>query len=256
MKIDLYPILSYTKKMTNYINEQYWRTALAKQNWYILLQDDFVRLEELAKNENDYDTRKRIKSEAYRLVEEAVRAGTLPMAVSGDDLDIERKPIDTIVIHHTNNGSGMKLERLNAIQLLRIYGSYFANPTNPNEKHLKGQAIWSGHFYNSQQVFWGYHWLVREDGSTERILDDSYIGWHAGNWDINTRSVGICIDDDLTDKEPGDAVIRALTETIREHYPAVSASNIKAHCDVYENTQCPGHLFHESWRQKLIAELG
>lgn len=242
--------------MSEYINEDFWRKSLSQPNWYLLLNDDFKRLEQLAENESDYAKRKQIKNMAYSLVEEAVKDGRLPMAETGDNLDAERQqPIDTVVIHHTKNKPGMTLERLNAMQLLRIYGLYFANPTDPKEKHLKGQPIWSGHFYKSKQVFWGYHWLIHENGASEQILDDKYIGWHAGNWDINTRSVGICIDDDLSDKEPSESVIEAVANVIKQNYPDVDLSRVFGHCEVYDRTECPGQLFLGSWKQRLIAEL-
>jgi hypothetical protein len=241
--------------VNDYIDEAFWRQALSQPTWYLILNDDFERLEELAKKETDYTKRKQIKDKAYGLVEEAVIAGRLPMAETGDNLDIERKPIDTIVIHHTKNKPMMTLERLNAIQLLRIYGRYFANPTDPKEKHLRGQLIWSGHLHNDRQVFWGYHWLIREDGTSERILNDDYIGWHAGNWDINTRSVGICIDDDLSKKEPSETVIQSLADTIRQHYPTVDSAKIVGHCEVNDGTECPGRHFIESWKHKLVKTI-
>ena len=241
--------------MADYIDETYWRKALSQPNWYLLLKDDFERLEELSEKEDNYAKRKQIKDKAYSLVEEAVSDGRLPIAEIGDNLDAERKPVDTIVVHHTKNRPGMTLAHLNAVQLLRIYGRYFANPTDAKEKHLKGQLIWSGHFYNSKQVFWGYHWLIREDGSSERILDDNYVGWHAGNWDVNTRSVGICIDDDLSDKKPSETVIQAVANIIKQHYPNVNWPKILGHCEVNNNTECPGYLFLESWKHQLTANL-
>lgn len=241
--------------MADYFDETYWREALSKPTWYLLLKDDFERIEKLAEKEEDYSKRKQIKSKAYSLVEEAIRDGRLPMAGTGDNLDVARKPIDTIVVHHTKNKPGMTLDRLNAMQLLRIYGRYYATPTDPKEKHLKGQPIWSGHFYHSKQVFWGYHWLIREDGSSEQILDDKYIGWHAGNWDVNTRSIGICIDDDLSDKGPNNVVIQSVADTIKKHYPGVNSYKILGHCEVNNATECPGHLFLETWKQKLVARL-
>lgn len=247
--------LRYTNNMANYIDEAFWREALSTPTWYLLLQDDFERLEELATQESDYANRKRIKDTAYRLVEEAVRTGRLPMATMGDDLDAERQQIDTIVVHHTKNKPGMTLERLNAMQLLRIYGRYYTNPTNPNEQHFKGQPVWSGHFYNDAQVFWGYHWLMREDGTSQRILPDEAIGWHAGNWDVNTRSVGICIDDDLSHKQPSETVMQSIADTINRHYPNVRNTKIVGHCEVNDGTACPGDLFVKGWKRELVGRL-
>lgn len=241
--------------MARYIDEKFWWESLGKPDWYLLLADDFKRLEELAHKHKDEADHKQIKREAYEIVEKAVREGHVPLASEGDNLDKERKPVDTIVIHHTKNQPGMTLERLNAMHLLRIYGKYYANPTDEREKHFKGQKIWSGHYYKGQQVFWGYHWIVRNEGTAEHILDDSYIGWHAGNWDVNTRSIGICIDDDLSQKEPAYAALENVAAIITRHYPDVSMKNIVGHCDVNKQTECPGLLFHKSWREKLIAKL-
>lgn len=241
--------------MAAHIDEAYWREALTKPLWYLRVKDDFERLEALARNEDDYDKRKQIKAKAYSLVEEAWKQGAMPIATSGDNLDAERKSIDTIVIHHTKNKPGMTLERLNAIQLLRIYGRYFADPSDSREKHFKGQSVWSGHYYNSRQVFWGYHWFIREDGTSEHILKDDYIGWHSGSWDVNTRSVGICIDDDLEDKEPSDTVIQSIADVIKQHYPSANPSRIVGHGEVNKNTTCPGSLFYTSWKQKILGKL-
>ena len=221
------------------------------------MADDFKRLrEELAEQHKNEPDHKQIKRAAlWARGEASCVQRQSPLAAEGNDLDIERKPIDTIVIHHTKNLPGMTLDRLNAMHLLRIYGRYFANPTDVREKHLKGQPVWSGHFYEGRQVFWGYHWLIREDGSQKHNLKDNYIGWQAGNWDINTRSVGICIDDDLSNKEPGDKVINSLAELIGSRYKNISEDRIFGHCDVNKQTDCPGHLFHESWRQKLLQKL-
>ncbi len=225
---------------------------MGKPDWYLYIADDFKRLEEQVQKELDPEKRKEIKREVYEMVETALRQKSLPLATSGEDLDRERRPIDTIVIHHTKNAPGMTLERLNAVQLLRIYGMYYANPTSAEERDFKGKPVWSGHFYNNEQVFWGYHWLIRENGSTEHILDDKYVGWHAGNWEVNTCSIAISIDDDLTEKEPSEAALKAVAEVIRSNYVQIKPEQIVGHCDVSKQTQCPGHLFHESWQAKLI----
>jgi hypothetical protein len=241
--------------MDNYVDAEHWKAALKKPDWYFYIQDDFKRLEDLASQQDDMLARKAIKNEAYTLVEEALQNNSIPLAVEGPDLDRERKPIDTIVIHHTKNLPGMTLERLNAMQLLRIYGGYYANPSDDREKSLKGQPVWSNHFFNGQQVFWGYHWFVREDGRSEQILENNYVGWHAGNWDINTRSIGICIDDYLEVKEPNEQVLDAIAKIIKAQYSQVLQNNIIGHHDAKPETECPGKLFASSWRQKLIDRL-
>lgn len=241
--------------MGRYIDEARWKEALARPDWYFYIKGDFARLEKLAEQQTDGLNRKAIKGEAYSLVEHALSESSIPLAVEGPDLDRERKPIDTVVIHHTKNPPGMALERLNAMQLLRIYGGYYAEPTDEREKSLKGKPVWSGHFYNGQQIFWCYHWLIREDGRQEHILRDEYIGWHAGNWDINTRSIGICIDGSLSNKEPSEASLKSIAQIISERYPQVSNDRIIGHYEANPKTECPGKFFAPTWRQKLLHLL-
>lgn len=241
--------------MTEYIDEQFWRDSLHKTDWYLHVAEDFKRLQRMAEAEPGKVKSKQIKREAYEAVEAALSQGFLPLASNGADLDKERQPIDTIVIHHTKNQPGMTLQRLNAMQLLRVYGMYYAGPTDSREQHLKGQPVWSNHFRNGHPVFWVYHWFVREDGRTERLLDDKDIGWHAGNWDVNTRSVAICIDDDLTQKEPNEQALQAIAGIIRKNYAVVPHQSIVGHREVNSETVCPGNLFIPGWKRKLLSLL-
>jgi N-acetylmuramoyl-L-alanine amidase len=241
--------------MAEFIDEEKWADALTRSDWYLLMEDDFRQLEQRAREEPDQAIHKQMKEEAYGMVEQALAAGTIPLAEAGEDLDRERQLIDTVVIHHTANPPGMSLARLNAMQLLRVYGLYYANPTDQREKHFRGQPVWSNHFYKGRQVFWVYHWLVREDGTAEHILDDRYIGWHAGDWKVNTRSVAICIDDILTDKAPSDAALNGLADIIRNHYPDVALERILGHRDVLPDTICPGQPFTDIWKEQLIVSL-
>lgn len=228
------------------VDKQLWTDALQKPDWYLYIADDFKKLEDFA-SKQDHQTKADIKDTVYRLVEEAYESGAMPLATSGENLDKERNPIDTVVIHHTSGKPGMSLNRLNAIQLLRIYGMYYADPADPKEKHFKGKPVWSNHFYKDRQVFWGYHWLIRNDGTAEQILEDCYLGWHAGNWEVNTRSVGICIDDDLSEKEPSEIVLHKVAKIIKENYPNIE---LFGHGEVRDTT-CPGKLFKTTWKQKL-----
>jgi hypothetical protein len=241
--------------MAKYLDEQFWRKALTKPDWYLRLEEDFKRLEKIAKQKEGQPDEKEVKGEAYELVEEALRNDMLPLAKSGDNLDKERKPIDTIVIHHTKNKPGMRLERLNAMQLLLLYGKQYAHPIDARLDHKLGDPVWSNHFYNGKQIFWAYHWFIRENGEAEQIMGDEYIGWHAGKWEVNTRSVAICVDDNLKDKQPDYIVIQKIAKIIKQHYPHVEPGNIIGHCEVNPKTECPGRLFNQTWRTELLKLL-
>ncbi len=134
----------------------------------------------------------------------------------------------------------------------------YQNPRNPvRNSSGEYQPIYSGHFNESgEQVFYGYHWKVQQDGSVARLLDDDAIGWHAGNWEINKRSIGICIDDDLDHKHPTDASIDTVAQILRNHYPRLDPTDqtVIGHNEA-SKTACPGDEFIGGWKNRLLSIL-
>ena len=242
--------------MTKFIDESFWRQTLLEADWYLKLGEDFRRLEKLAERARaegrDGAEVKAIKRAAYSLVESALKEGKIALAETGEDFDRERRPIDTIVIHHTKNPPGLPLDRLNAMHLLRLYAPHYAA-----DSALRGQPIWSNHFRDGRPVFYGYHWLIRADGC-QRLLEDNQIGWHAGCWHINTRSLAVAIDDDLTDKEPSRTTLGVIAELIKRDYAYVASHLVIGHCEVLARSKVvnnPGKLFRSRWKQKLLDLL-
>ena len=199
------------------------------------------------------------KQALYDFFELHLSAGDFALGRGTGGADAQRKPIDTIVIHHTSNPPGLSAVRLSAIELMRLYGPYYTNPPEA-DKHLKGTPIVSGHERDGKQVFWPYHWLIRNDGYAERLLSDSEIGWHAGNWNINCRSVAIALDNDYENGRPSDLVLRAITTLIVNRYEQVPISRVYGHREVNERTTCPSALFLNStagkgWKSDLMDAI-
>ena len=188
-----------------------------------------------------------------QFVADKLAQGQVALATKGPDLDEQREPLDTVVIHHTSAAPGYDLNYLNAVHLLNIYTPYFCNPTDEREKDLKGQPIWSGHFWRERQVFWGYHWLMRMDGSFEHLLSDHQIGWHSGNWEINKRSVGICLDNDYNHQDPDAETLAKLGQFISSHYRGVKPERVFGHCEIKAGTTCPGTNFVTGWKPRLLG---
>lgn len=225
-----------------------WDEIIAKPDWYVRLADDLMLIRELpGKDPAKYKVREYFEQ---RLLE-----GKVALAESGPNLDEQRKAVDTVVIHHTSNDQAYTLPKMNAVQLLNVYIPYYLDPKVLNERSLKHQPVWSNHFHEGKQVFYAYHWFVHQDGSIQRLLDDEKIGWHAGNWDINCRSVGICLDDDYSNKDPDRETLRRVARIIKENYSHIPASNIVGHRQVNQKTTCPGNNFENGWKQELIELL-
>jgi N-acetyl-anhydromuramyl-L-alanine amidase AmpD len=101
-------------------------------------------------------------------------------------------------------------------------------------------------------VFYAYHWLVREDGSSERLLLDGETGWQAGDWNVNCRSVAIALDANLEHTSPPDAMLAEAARILREHYPDVAAGRVLGHREVNPRTTCPGGAFLGGWKRRLL----
>lgn len=230
--------------MAQHIDTEEWSTAFACPDWYLHL---FSRYQELA-------TIPEAVEEVYTFVEQQLALGKVALGTTGPDWDRERRPIDTLVIHHTHCPPSITRERLSAMHLLRLYAANYASPA-PSAYHKQGDPIFSHHFDNGKQVFYAYHFIVRMDGTVERLLPDREIGWQAGKWEVNCRSVGIVLDNDFEDITPPDLVLDGLARLIREHYPHVPHERIFGHREVNPQTTCPSEQFLGGWKAELLKRL-
>lgn len=240
--------------MAKFFDESKWRAAIAKPDWYGALYPEIKSLRRQWENSNEPNSTT-IKSEVRKFFEAALLDNSLALAETGPNLDAERKPIDTIVIHHTSAEPGYRLSYMNAVQMLNVYVPYFNNPSEsiPGEGRLKGSPLWSNHVRNGRTVFYLYHWLMRMDGKFERLLEDNELGWHAANWDINCRSVGICLDSNYERQDPSDDILQKLGSFIAEHYPKTLTTRIFGHREVSQHpTTCPGASFMGGWKLQLL----
>lgn len=173
----------------------------------------------------------------------------------------KRLPTDHIVIHHTAGDFGMTWQELSQIQYQRLYPTRF-KPSTPDPTIAESVAIQSGHFRQLtegpnkgkwQEVFYAYHWLIRADGSKERLLQDDEVGWQAGNWDINMRSIAICFDGNFTNGQPNNAALKTCAELIKSYEKkfGIKDENVLGH-NKFTSTECPGIWFDNGGRDKLL----
>jgi hypothetical protein len=226
-----------------------WESRLSSPDWYIRVEDELRRLFFPVVH---HDAQlKAFRHKLYELVAELLESQRVPLAERGPDLDRERHPVDTIVIHHTEEEPGIGLSKLSAIGLVRQYAFQYLED-NVLGRRVRGEPVWSGHFRQGRMVFFAYHWLIRPDGRAERLLEDTAIGWHAGNWAVNTSSVGIALSGDYEIDTPPHAQIEAAARIIREYYPGVAQGSIFGHREVAAGITCPGAYFLHGWKQMLL----
>uniref|UniRef100_A0A7C4M365 N-acetylmuramoyl-L-alanine amidase n=1 Tax=candidate division CPR3 bacterium TaxID=2268181 RepID=A0A7C4M365_UNCC3 len=226
-----------------YINQEYWENNLSKKDWYLRLADDFKKY--IIKPDEDIKNRKKIKREIYHIVNEFYKQNKLYLGTSGENWDSERKPIEYIVLHHTSAPTNVSLSLLSTVQMIRLYVNQYLLKKDKlkysNDPVVYGQPLWSNHFRKRKMVFFAYHWLIRSDGSAQRLLQDNEIGWHAGSWPINCASIAICFSGNYENKMPDKKMLDSAVKIIKENYPKVSKKNILGHGETKsEPTACPG----------------
>lgn len=243
--------------MTN--NKIKWEKLLKNPDWYIQIvpELEIIKKEASFKSQSEKEN---IAEEVYSFFENKLNNGDIALGDKIGNWDKERKPIDTIVIHHTEMVTGLTKDRLSAITLVRLYASYYAKPYDKREIGIVGQPISSGHVRDGKQVFWPYHWMVRMNGKIEQLLYENEIGWHAGNWGINCRSAAIVLDNNYVNSRPNDKVLEAVAGLIRSKYNYISKEKIYGHREVrlLGSTSCPSNLFlskdnYRGWKEDLLT---
>lgn len=235
-----------------------WEESIKKPTWYFDIVSDiqpFLKLKD--ENPSEWEV---MKERVYDFFEEHLRKGDVVLGSEGRNWDAERLPIDSVVIHHTQMKPGLELDMLSAITLVRLYARYFADPYDARDSEVKGKPIYSGHFRNGKQVFWPYHWIVRKGGGSERLLYDEEIGWHAGKWDVNCRSVAIVLDNDYKDSIPPEEELDAIAEIVRKYYPHIKSNSVFGHREINSKTECPSNLFLSNterigWKDQLLNRI-
>lgn len=233
-------------------DKEYWKENLRHPDWYLKLQKDLNEI--FFPVVHDNSILKAYRHQVYDLVEEMLAKGQVPLAQKGPNFDSQRKKIDTIIIHHSEEDPYLSPFKISAIGLIRLYTPKFLSNDFLGYR-LKGLPIWSGHFYNNQQVFFGYHWCVYPDGKAEQWLDDEKIGLQSGVWDTNTRSVGIVLAGNYEHSIPPVSQIQSVAKIIKDQYSSIDKSKILGHLEVKEGRTCPGDKFLGGWKNTLIDLL-
>lgn len=167
------------------------------------------------------------------------------------DWDAERKPLDLIVIHHSATGPTVTADSISNSQRERLYVPRYRSESQT--PYVKGLPVHSGHVVNGKETFIGYHHLVYPDGRITTELSPltrvkgvwhvDMVGWHAGNWDANCRSIGICLVGDFTKEEPPEAQVAATLKLIAYYHTLVSKLDVKPH-NHFKATECPGRAWN------------
>lgn len=236
------------KESYKYINPKNYIEKFTNTDWYLKLYP------ELNEYFYSYDGNRENKTQEWLdqrkefaiMIMELLEADKIPLGKSGTNWDADRKAIDTIVIHHTSTSPDMSLKIINTLGLIRLYTPFYSKKEEPEY----GQPIWSNHFYQNKPTFIAYHYIIEQDGTVYNILKDNQIGWQAGKWEMNCKSISVCFLDDLKNKFPTEKAIQSARDIIKQY----ENCQILGHKEINTKTTCPGGLFEgeDGWKKLLI----
>jgi len=242
-------IITYMTFNENYqqINPYKYLSKFESPTWYLDLKELFSEYFFEYDGRGDRKTKDwlQYRKEIVLMMNELLQENKIFLAKNGADEDEERKEIDTIVIHHTKGEKSFPIEYLNTLGLIRLYVQRFSD--KGAEQH--GSPIWSNHFWKNRQCFIGYHYVIRDDGTYEHILNDKQIGWHSGDWDYNCRSIAIAFMGDFTEATPSETAINTARKIISRYQDI----RVLGHREIYSRAVCPGNMFlGNGWKKNLI----
>ena len=137
--------------------------------------------------------------------------------------------IKYIVIHHSSISNSNKEPQFNRINQAHKYRNW-VNKENP--LYLKPDK--NGNYIQ-------YDYFIEEDGTLRFGNPIDVVGWHCGDWAVNTESVGICLAGNYEYDKPSvkqlQTLSRLLGDIILDH--DIEEENILSHSDV-KPTLCPG----------------
>lgn len=114
------------------------------------------------------------------------------------------------------------------------------------EGHLKGIAAY--HVRKGWRRI-GYHVAIAPDGTRYLLNDFEEKVWHAGNYEMNLKSIGVVLLGNLESNRPTPEAIASLwgyldeLTTRRPDMPKLLRDTIKTHSEVrYRPTACPGGI--------------
>lgn len=138
----------------------------------------------------------------------------------------------------------------------------YHHSANPSAKHQAQQIVAQHLKEPTIKQAGAYHYVIESDGLVVQLHEETFIGYHAGNWRYNPRSIGICLAGDFTKHQPTASQLTSLTKLTMELQTrwGIPDQNIKLHKEVRLNpTACPGidlrALYIEQRRTMLEMKL-
>jgi len=167
-------------------------------------------------------------------------------------------PVDYLVIHHT---AGTEMENVDDLDIMDYFDrtgrnrgyenirkkrglnsirSYHTHPKT--NKETFAQAHFALHMYNLDHNPYGWRLVPLMCKPFENVA------WHAGNWKINQRSIGVEICGNYEKRKIDRNALILIADTFKFWYKDLKKQNIelkiRGHKD-FARTACPGMIYNQ-----------
>lgn len=218
-----------------------------------------------------------------------------PIASEAGEVHYVPRTITEIVIHHSGSFPSSDTPQANAsaVESYRNYHKYSVHPGVYSDKstwawyfdsylgewvqmpaqegYPDGVSAPNGYNYNDID----YHFLVGTDGLVYTGRNIDTVGWHASNWSVNVRSIGVCFNGNFDAVSPNSNQYWAGVDLVSKLMQKYKITDISRHSD-YSAKSCPGYSFpfyqfvsnckrwagiytdtgYDFWANSALADLG
>ena len=175
------------------------------------------------------------------------------------DWDCERRPIEYLIVHHTETSGDATPEELSRI-MKRLYRAVYEDE-KPKNPYAYGLPMHSAHVLGGKETFSAYHFLIYPSGEIKTTLvphrkigDKWYvdmIGWGAGQWGVNCRAIQIALVGDYSKNPPSKEALESLAKLVAHYRKLIPSVIITSHRAVRpQPTDCPGEWW-KGWRETI-----
>ncbi|MCK9474201.1 peptidoglycan recognition family protein [Sulfurimonas sp.] len=162
--------------------------------------------------------------------------------------------IDYLVVHHSAGNEFINAAAIDIIDAFSRAG--YTRGYAP----IKREHSWHFHPLRDKETFAMAHFALHKYNKDDNIYRwrlvplmadwDSCIAWHAGNWEINTRSIGIEICGDYSDIRVDGRALKLIADYFKPEYTKTRAAGKIYHVVPHRYvslgyTVCPGKIIDQ-----------
>ena len=142
--------------------------------------------------------------------------------------------VHTIIVHHSVSPRDIPL-----LQSLASFDTNHKARLHPDQNSL-------GHHI-------AYHYVIAGDGTWAATREESDIGYHASDYEVNKHSIGICLTGNFDNQKPTKSQMDTLKMLVNDIKKRHYITELSGHRD-YSSKSCPGKNLTDAMLKDLLED--